>query len=395
MRRSLPLRFPLLILSILFVLLIAWSIFADIGVFGFFPAEPGRSGPSGLSAVREHRLVRSTRRGNVELEIARFRNESGIIWVLRDYGKTIPAPEYAEGIRPTESIVTGQWNETGDDLCFRVFPPEAMPGFSHYLAKDGKLILYYHSFNLHQSSALSVYDTDRMNLIYYSFDHGAITSPRIMEDRDGGILMMRRRRHGGNPESPLLEYHIQKYDRETNLVENVGVFSVPRAPVLSIDDAQLIDEDRQIALFAPPNTIYLVDIKNAEVSMKIESPPGMSITRGVISSDDKYAYTSGQTNEIGKFDMATGNLLARTFAFPTVGSLHGIWPTHLCLSPDGRWLAVGSIFSEDVFIFDAQELKAIKEINFNAKIKAISFSPDSSHLAVEAGGIVRIFKADF
>ena len=131
----------------------------------------------------------------------------------------------------------------------------------------------------------------------------------------------------------------------------------------------------------------MADAQTQEVRV-VKDPDGVIKFRyAVFSSDGKTVYVADSGGgTVYAVDTATGNIVRHWMATQTGEDIYAQRISCLTISPDDRWIAVGTRPEGLVFVFDAASEGKPIMIN-GAGTLIVSFSPDSRYLATVGAGI--------
>lgn len=148
------------------------------------------------------------------------------------------------------------------------------------------------------------------------------------------------------------------------------------------------NDGQYVALAGWKNKMALVDAL-AGATLWVERPPNTgSLGYGAFSSDGTILYGGDSSGaQVFAFETRTGKVLRRWIASETGGDIYGQRISCMAVSPDDKWIAVGTNPEGLVFVFDtASEGKPIMVRGGGTMI--VSFSPDSRYLATVGGGVM-------
>ena len=323
-------------------------------------------------------------------------NGNSLIWIKH---KT----SLASDINPTHDdigVIIGMWDVGGNGFKVINHIHESLYGVYFHASQNHPILLYNKKPSAPSAPStpwdMAIYDISSQNPISsFPFPSGG---PTFYAEHDGGdvfILTFPSNLRKWDPETGSMNTSlvIKKYLIHENRLEDVCVVTAPSAG--SLESAKLLDDGKRIALFGWGHVLRILDMEIGQIIQEIPIQQTVSFIMGDISPDGLLAYGGGAVNKIGKFDVKTGKILKTAYVSPTGANLHGYRPTMIRLSPDGKWLAVGTGPAGDTYLYQTENLLLEKTFKHHTTVSAISFSPDSSHIAVEAGGIIRIWKTGF
>ena len=318
-----------------------------------------------------------------------------IAWEKIDKGRLLPPERGFPDGRPVITVIAGRWSEANNDLKISEFDDEMLNGLHHYINSSGNFIFYHKRsdvleepwnmtiFDIHQKKIINSFPPMGENLRNYHKKNF------YFEDQEGDVFLITiaQYSHPSPGESICI---VQKYNVRKNLVEDVGRVFIPCGFGIP-EDVHPIGDEHKIAIFGIAFALYIVDLDTMEIATEIPHPHKMSLIYGGITKDGKIAYAGGSTCDIGKYDVIGKRLLQKVYASPTGRDLYGYRPTAIRLSPDEQWLAVGTGPMGDTYLFQTKDMSLKKVLKHYTTVSALFFSPDSSHIAVEASGVVRIW----
>lgn len=117
------------------------------------------------------------------------------------------------------------------------------------------------------------------------------------------------------------------------------------------------------------------------VSPKLFVHPAL-VHRVVVAADGSKFVTGSHDNIVRLWNLATG---AKEREFPSTD----LPASALAISPDGKWLAVGSPSS--LTIWSTGDGKVLKKFELFAAVTAVAFHPDNKQLAAAVGDTIRLF----
>ena len=102
----------------------------------------------------------------------------------------------------------------------------------------------------------------------------------------------------------------------------------------------------------------------------------------VFSPSGREVYAAGGGGRVYGFEVATGKTISDWVVHESGKPKYGHRVTRLAMSPDGRWLGVGTGPKGNVCVFEREGGKRVGQFNTkDATIMGLAFSPDSSLLA--------------
>jgi WD40 repeat protein len=113
----------------------------------------------------------------------------------------------------------------------------------------------------------------------------------------------------------------------------------------------------------------------------------------VFSPDSKLIYAGGNTGLVYGMKTETGEVVSRWWATLSNENEPGHYITRVAVSPDGRFIAAGTVPNGLIFLFSTKDgHRYTFKHNRPISIDLLSFSPDSKRLASYAAGELKIWK---
>jgi WD40 repeat protein len=156
------------------------------------------------------------------------------------------------------------------------------------------------------------------------------------------------------------------------------------------------NDGRRVAIGGWYNGVVIVDTASGKVNRV--GPPAGGINLGYVefSPEGDVLYV-GDSGGSGVYSLAsdTGQVRHVSYASETGDNVYGHRVSCLALSPDGAWIAAGTGPEGQVFLFSTKDrgAKPILLPHGHGTILMVSFSPNSTHLASVAGGVIKIWDA--
>lgn len=153
-------------------------------------------------------------------------------------------------------------------------------------------------------------------------------------------------------------------------------------------------DGKYIAVAGWHNGTAVVDTSLEKVLWAARPATAVSISHASFSPDGETLFL-GDSGGGGVYvvETRTGKVLQQRYATESGKAIYGHRITSFAASPDGAWLAAGTGPEGQVFLFDVREPESSPIMlphGFGSTL-ILSFSPDSSHLASVAGGIIKIW----
>jgi hypothetical protein len=152
------------------------------------------------------------------------------------------------------------------------------------------------------------------------------------------------------------------------------------------------DDGAYVAIAGWSNGLAMIDAKQRKVIWNVMIPTETGLSYADFSTDTKVVYAGGIDGVVYAMDVATGKVLNK-WAVPRVGKVpdrHEI--ECLAVSPDGRWVAVGTGPEGLVFVGSTATNRVVRVLKHReGTVFLVQFSPDSRALASWAPGAVKIW----
>lgn len=152
------------------------------------------------------------------------------------------------------------------------------------------------------------------------------------------------------------------------------------------------DDGKYVAVGGWANGVALVDASQRKVLWEGRPPTEVSTGYVMFSSDGLTLYSAGSEGCVYVTDTRTGEITGRWWATETGRSRYGHRVSDLTKSPDGRWVAAGTGPEGYVYVFSTTAaVKPQRLVHGGGTVMAVSFSPDSKHLASMAAGSIKVW----
>ena len=163
----------------------------------------------------------------------------------------------------------------------------------------------------------------------------------------------------------------------------------------SINNITITNDGRYVVIGGWRSGFAMIDTKQSKLMWE-EEPISLSYDHTEFSPKGDVFYAAGFEGLIQEVSVQTGKLL-RTFETnkSTSGFLSpGVRPriADLTVSPDGKWLAVGTGYPGDVYVWNLKSGEKQFFHQTNGRLWVLAFSPDSTRLAAVGGGSIVIRK---
>lgn len=154
------------------------------------------------------------------------------------------------------------------------------------------------------------------------------------------------------------------------------------------------DDGRYVAVTAWAYGLALADAQAQKVLWCVRPQEANRIGHAVFSPDGASLYAADDCGYVYKMATTTGGVLRRWCATETGEPIYGHRISCIALSPDDSWVAVGTGPQGLVFGWNtkSEETRPIVFPHGLITTLALSFSPDSTHLASWAGGKIKVWK---
>jgi WD40 repeat protein len=155
------------------------------------------------------------------------------------------------------------------------------------------------------------------------------------------------------------------------------------------------DDGSHVAVAGWENGVAMVDTRKKRVAWIIK-PRGERAVKGVaFTPDSKMIYAGGATGALYGMKAETGELVSTWWANPS-GDDSEYWHeiTTVSVSPDGRFVAVGTVPDGLVFVYSTKDTRRRLLHPCGPKgglVDFLSFSPDSNRLATQADRQLKVW----
>ena len=137
--------------------------------------------------------------------------------------------------------------------------------------------------------------------------------------------------------------------------------------------------------------VVLADMGSGTVAWQVAPKEEAGTADVAFSPDGKTLYCGGTRGCVYVMETATGKVLRRWFASDSGASEYGHGIEHLAVSPDGRFVAAGTVPKGKVYLCDTQKDDKITILETKGYVFALTFSPDSASLAAVTDRTIRVW----
>jgi WD40 repeat protein len=142
------------------------------------------------------------------------------------------------------------------------------------------------------------------------------------------------------------------------------------------------DDGAYVALAGWHNGLLMVDAKASREMWRMKPPKEAGLSYVDFAPDNRVVYTGGIKGCVYTVDVQTGKVLSEWQASPTGRYEYRHEIECLAVSPDGRWVAVGTGPEGLVFVGSTSAGKLVQIFKHGGRtVELVQFSPDSKALA--------------
>ena len=152
------------------------------------------------------------------------------------------------------------------------------------------------------------------------------------------------------------------------------------------------DDGAYIGVAGWKNGVVMIDVTAKEVLWKIKPEWEVDTNDLAFTPDSKLIYAGGTTGLVYGMKVKTGEVVSRWWATLSGDSEYGHYIDTVSVSPDGKFVAAGTIPNGLVFLFSTKDGQRYILKHGGSGVYITSFSPDSKRLATYGAGQIKIWK---